>query len=92
MSESEWVRPDASDEFLIALGAVAYWSARVEGRLFWLAASFIDPGYDGWEDPDDRALAATRGMGFDPLTQLVKRCSICKVLNRIPTCVRYSRR
>lgn len=69
----EWTRPDAGDEFLIALGAVTYWSGRVEGRLFWLAASLVDAWCDGHSDPDDRALAATRGLGFDALRQLVLR-------------------
>lgn len=74
MTEVEnWTRPDVGDDFLIALGAVTYWSGRMEGRLFWLAASLVDAWYDGHGDPDDRALAATRGLGFDALRQLVLR-------------------
>lgn len=68
-----WTRPDVGDDFLVALGAVTYWSGRVEGRLFWLAASLVDAWYDGHSDPDDRALAATRGLSFDALRQLVLR-------------------
>jgi hypothetical protein len=73
LDDTEWARPDVSDEFLGALGAVTYWSGRVEGRLFWLGASLIDGWYDGYGDPDDLALAATRGLGFDALRQLIVR-------------------
>ncbi|MGR0320363.1 hypothetical protein [Agromyces sp. ZXT2-3] len=69
----QWAKPDLGDELLVALGAVAYWSGRLEERLFWLAASLLDPWYSGFDDPDERALAATRGLGFDALRQLVIR-------------------
>jgi len=73
LEQGDWTKPDASDEFLVALGAVAYWSGRVEGGLFWLATSLIDGWSFGHDDPDERALAATRGLNFDALRQLVVR-------------------
>jgi len=57
-------KPDLGDEYLVALGAVAYWSCRIEGSMFWLAAALVDRWYRATHDVDERAIAATRGLGF----------------------------
>ena len=71
--ETTWAKPNTGDDFLIAMGAVVYWSGQVEGRLFWLVAAMLDSTYDGYLDPDERAIAATSGLGFTPLAVLFLR-------------------
>jgi hypothetical protein len=73
LAEADWGKPDLGDDYLVALGTVAYWSGRIEGSMFWLAAGLVDGWYRGDHDPDERAVIATRGLGFQALYDLIIR-------------------